>query len=349
VVLDGAAGTLAVAPDGESLARIRAAQSRQADRREREKSACLQPAVTRDGQRVHVHANLAGPDDAERALSLGAEGVGLLRSEFLFLERSDAPSEDEQEAAYSAVARAFGPERPLTLRTLDVGGDKPLRYLPVAGEANPFLGLRGLRLLLGRPDVLRPQLRACLRAGRYGQLRLMFPMVAQLGELRAARALVAEECARLDLPAPPVGIMVEVPSAALLADTFAREADFFSIGTNDLTQYTLAMDRTHPRLAAQVDGLDPSVLRLIALTVEGARRHARPVGVCGGLASDPQAIPLLLGLGVLELSVSVPALPAVKARVRGLDLDECKRLAERALDEDGAAAVRALVPQAEEQ
>jgi len=343
-ILDGSRGELRLDPPAHELEAVRARQQRLAERRRAEAGAAHAPAVTRDGTRIEVAANVRGAAEAEEAVRLGGDGVGLLRSEFLFLDRDQAPSEDEQYEAYRAVARALGRERPLVVRTLDVGGDKPLAYLPLPREENPFLGVRGLRLLLDHADVLRTQVRAILRASTEGRLHLMLPMVARLEELRAARRLIEEERERLGVAPVPVGIMVEVPSAALLADAFAREADFFSVGTNDLTQYTLAMDRGHPKLAPFVDGLDPAVLRLVAEAARAAAAHGRWIGVCGGIAGDLQAVPLLVGLGVGELSVSVPSIPAVKARVRELDLAECKALAARALAAATAAEVRALVP-----
>src|SRR4030095_4274099 len=249
---------------------------------------------------------------------LGGEGVGLLRSEFLFLGRRDAPTEEEQFETYKSIAEALGPGRPLIIRTLDVGGDKPLAYLPIPKEDNPFLGERGVRVGLDRPEILRTQLRAILRAAAFGKVSVMFPMIATLNELRDVKAMLGEEAASLG------GRPVE---AGIMAWHFAREANFFSIGTNDLTQYTLAMDRGHPKLARQVDGLSPAVLRLIAHTVGGAQPLGRRVGVCGAIASDPGAVPILLGIGVDELSVSLPAIPAVKAQIRGLHLEECPRLA----------------------
>ena len=232
----------------------------------------------------------------------------------------------------------------MIIRTLDVGGDKPLSYLPIPKEDNPFLGERGIRVGLDRPEILRTQIRAILRAATAGKISVMFPMIATLEELREVKALLAEEATSLGLPPVPAGIMVEVPATAVMAAQFAREADFFSVGTNDLTQYTLAMDRGHPKLAPQVDGLNPAVLRLIAHTVKGASPAGRRVGVCGGIASDPSAVPILLGIGVNELSVSLPSIPAVKAQIRTLRLEDCRQLAERALAAESAQEVRALVP-----
>jgi phosphocarrier protein FPr len=277
-------------------------------------------------------------------VTLGGEGVGLLRSEFLYLERQTAPSEDEQAQIYADIATALD-GRPMIIRTLDVGGDKPLPYLPMPREENPFLGIRGVRIGLERPELLRTQVRAILRAAKGHKLRMMFPMIATIDEIRSVKGLVDEE--RVEVPdagAVELGIMVEVPSAAVMARQFAREVDFFSIGTNDLTQYTLAMDRGHPKLGAKADAMNPAVLRLIAQTVDGAHAEGKWVGVCGGIASDPQAVAILVGIGVDELSVSVPAIPAIKAEVRTRSLADCQALAEQALSCDTAAEVRALVP-----
>jgi phosphocarrier protein FPr len=343
VVLDGDAGTLRPGPSAAEEAEIVRRQESSARRRAAELAVAAEPAVTRDGHRVEIAANVGAVDEARRVPEVGGEGVGLLRTEFLFLERHTAPTEDEQATVYEAIARALGPERIVIIRTLDVGGDKPLPYLPMAAEANPFLGERGIRLLLSRPEIFAVQVRAILRASRAGKVAIMFPMVSTIAEWHAAREVVERERLALGVAPLEVGIMIETPSAALLADRFAREADFFSIGTNDLTQYTLAMDRTNPGLAPQVDALHPSVLRLIERAVAGARAHGRWVGVCGGLAGDPQAVPVLVGLGVDELSVSVPIVPAVKAQVRTLSLDECRTTARLALDAADGAEVRALV------
>lgn len=344
VILDGSGASLRLNPSAEEMARLKARQERLAAKKKTDLENAASPAVTVDGCQVEVAANIGGLSDAKAAMSLGGEGVGLLRTEFLFLDRETAPSEDEQAQVYSDIARALGPDRSLVIRTLDVGGDKPLPYLPIAKEENPFLGERGVRVGLNRPEVLRTQLRAILRAAGAGKLLVMFPMVATLTEWRAAKTIFDEERARLGADPIPVGIMVEIPAAAIMAEQFAREADFFSVGTNDLTQYTLAMDRGHPKLAPQVDALNPSVLQLIALAVKGAHQHGRWVGICGGIASDPQAVPILIGLGVTELSVSIPAIPAIKAQIRTLSLADCRQLAQKALTMDSAAGVRELVP-----
>ncbi|HEU4641181.1 MAG TPA: phosphoenolpyruvate--protein phosphotransferase [Gemmatimonadaceae bacterium] len=343
VVLDGDAGLLDTAPDAARMARIAERQAADARRRASELAAAASPAITRDGHRVEVVANIGDVDGAHRVPEVGGEGVGLLRSEFLFLHRHAAPDEDEQTRSYEAVARALGPERILVIRTLDVGGDKALPYLAVADEANPFLGERGVRLTLNHPALFRAQIRAILRASVSGRVAMMFPMIATLAEWRAAREMVERERAELGVPAVPVGIMVETAAAALMAERFAREADFFSIGTNDLTQYTLAMDRSNPRLAPQLDALHPAVLRLIERTVDGAHAHGRWVGVCGAAAGDIAAVPVLVGLGVDELSADVPLVPAVKARVRTLSLEACRATAREALDASDGAAVREIV------
>lgn len=343
VVLDGSKGALRLNPSEEEIARIRDQQQKQAAKRQTDLAHAAEPAITGDGHRLEIVANISGLADAEQIARLGGEGVGLLRSEFLFLERTSAPGEDEQADTYAAIARTLGPDQTLVIRTLDVGGDKPLPYLPIPHEDNPFLGERGIRVGLDRPEILRTQLRAILRAASAGKVMVMFPMISTLAEWRAAKAMLEEERRKLNTPAIPVGIMVEVPAAAVLAEQFAREADFFSIGTNDLTQYTLAMDRGHAKLAPQVDGLNPAVLQLIAQTVKGAHQHGKWVGICGGIASDPQAVPLLIGLGVDELSLSLPAIPAIKAQIRALSLNQCQALAQKALTLDTAGEVRGLV------
>jgi len=344
IALDGGTGSVLRDPDPAEAAQVRAAQAAHAARRADDERSAMAPAITRDGRRIEVAANVGSVDEARRAAAAGAEAVGLLRTEFLFLERATAPGEDEQREVYAAIAAAMA-GRPVIVRTLDIGGDKPLPYLAQPAEANPFLGMRGLRLCLERPELLRQQLRAILGAASAGSLRIMLPMVADLAELRAARAILAEIAAERSAPALEVGIMIEVPSAAILARAFAPEVDFFSIGSNDLTQYTLAMDRTHPTLAARADGLHPAVLRLIELTVEAAHAHGKWVGLCGELGADPVAVPILVGLGVDELSVNVPAVAAVKSRIRALSFAEARELAARALRCATAGEVRkAMTP-----
>ncbi|MFA6319065.1 MAG: phosphoenolpyruvate--protein phosphotransferase [Elusimicrobiota bacterium] len=348
LILDADKGFLLTAPSETELEAARARQAKACTRRGVELAAAREEACTKDGRRIRVEANIGKASEAEAAARAGAEGVGLCRSEFLFLERDAAPTEDEQAEAYAAMARAF-PGGSVVVRVLDVGGDKRLPYLAMAQEENPFLGERGIRLLLERPELFRTQLRALLRAAKDGPgLKVLFPMVADLEELRAAKAMLAEEARRLGISPLPAGVMIEVPSAALLSEPLAREADFFSIGTNDLTQYTLAMDRGNPKLAARVDALHPAVLRMIQHAVEGAKVHGRAVGVCGGAAGDLQAVPLLIGLGVTELSMSPASVPAVKAAVRRADAADCTELARKALAMSSAAEVRGLTAGREE-
>jgi multiphosphoryl transfer protein len=341
LVLDGDEGRLQVAPN---QAEIAIAQTRLAQRRARladAKSSASEPCRTADGQRIEVFANLAAVAETAGAVENGAEGCGLLRTEFLFMDREAAPSEAEQLAAYQAIADALD-GRPLVIRTLDAGADKPVSYLPLGTEANPALGVRGIRVSLAWPELLRAQVRAVLSVSPAGQARILLPMIASLAEIRAARAVIAEVAAELGVAIPQVGAMIETPAAAVTADLLATEVDFFSVGTNDLTQYALAMDRTEPQLAAQVDGLHPAVLRLIAETVRGASKLARPVAACGALASDLVAAPILVGLGVTELSGAPGAVPELKQLIRGLSLAQCGEIAQRALAQTSAAEVRGL-------
>lgn len=345
VVLDGYQGQLKINLSDEQLGAIRQQQADDAKLARQDKASAHLAAVTVDGEQLEVVANIANADDARASVELGGEGVGLLRSEFMFLNRASAPDEDEQYHAYKTIIEQLD-GRPIIIRTLDVGGDKPLSFLPMPEEENPFLGERGIRIGIRRPAILRTQVRGILRAAKEAKslVRIMFPMVGTIEELRAAKALVVEEANSLEVSNYEIGIMVEVPSTAVMADVFAKEVDFFSIGSNDLTQYCLAVDRGHPKLAAQLDGIHPAVLRLIDMTVKGAHKHGKWVGVCGGIASDVQAVPLLLGLGVDELSTSVPALPEVKAQIRELDMTQCKTLASTALSLATAEEVRQLSP-----
>jgi phosphocarrier protein FPr len=341
-ILDGLGGMLVIDPSAEDRAAARALGRDLAKQRDEERRACYQPAMLRDGARIEVVANIGSPGEAASAVDAGGEGVGLVRTEFLFLGRDTPPTEDEQLAAYTEMTRALN-GLPLIIRTLDIGGDKEVPYLAMPSETNPFLGERGIRLCLARPELFRTQLRAILRAARTGPIRIMYPMIATLEELVRARAITDE--VRREVGAEPVelGIMIEVPSAVMMADELARSVDFFSIGTNDLTQYTLAMDRQHPVLAMQADGLHPAVLRMIDRTVKSARAAGIWVGACGGVAGDPKGVAILVGLGVSELSVSIPSIAAVKAQIRGLTMAKARTLAERALACRNAVEVRALV------
>lgn len=343
IILSGDSGRITIDPDPAAVAHAEEVQRGRQAKRAEAVQAAAEPAITQDGHRVEVVANIGGVADAKRAVAAGAEGAGLLRTEFLFLGRDQAPSEEEQFETYRAIVEAMQ-GLPIIVRTLDIGGDKPLPYIDVPHEANPFLGERGLRLCLNRPELLQQQVRGILRAAAYGPLRIMFPMVADVSEWRAAREIVEAVRAELKAPRVDLGIMIEVPSAALMADAFAPEVDFFSIGTNDLTQYTLAMDRQHPIMASKADAIHPAVLRLIARTVEAAHKAGKWVGICGELGSDAQAVPILVGLGVDELSVSAPAVPLVKAQVRGLTLPQAQALGQKALTCANAAEVRKVSP-----
>ncbi len=345
-VLDGDAGELRLSPGEAEREEIRERCARRAARRSADRLAASEPAVTTDGARVVVLANAASLADAEEGIASGAEGIGLLRSELLFLDRANVPTEDEQEAVYRAIAEAVGPGRPIVVRTFDAGGDKPLRWLPLPEEENPALGERGIRVFIDRPDLFRTQLRALLRVPAEYDVRVTFPMVATLDEWRDALADLEEERVRLDAPRRLAGMTVEVASAAILAEAFLADASFVTLGTNDLTQFTLAMDRGHPRLSPRADALDPAVLFLVGRTAAAARKRGIPASVCGALAGDLAAVPLLLGLGVSELSVGAAQVPSVKARVRELSLDACRSLAVRALGATTAAEVRALLARA---
>ncbi|MFL5350237.1 MAG: phosphoenolpyruvate--protein phosphotransferase [Hyalangium sp.] len=339
LIVDGDTGRVVAAPSS--------ARRQRTERRMEEKQVLQQAAYsrrheearTRDGHRVEVGANIGNTAHAAEAIERGAEGIGLLRTEFVFMAHPQMPDLATQIGEYRRAFDALA-GRPLVARTLDVGGDKPLAYWPMPPEDNPFLGLRGIRLTLTRPEVLETQLRALLTAAGARPLRIMFPMVKDVDEFRAGKAIFDRVQAEVKAADVQLGIMIEVPSCALLAPTLAKEAHFFSIGTNDLTQYTLAIDRDHPQLSAQSDALHPAVLQMIRLTVEAAHAEGRWVGVCGELGSDPLAIPVLVGLGVDELSVSSPRVPLVKARIRELTLPQARELAALALRQPTAPAVR---------
>ena len=333
---------LVVASDESELDRARKEAERADARRQAARACAHDLGATADGTRIEVFANLGSVSDAELAVSEGAEGCGLLRTEFLFLDRISPPGEEEQRDAYQRIADALG-HRPLFVRTLDIGADKPAPWLPLQAEDNPALGLRGIRLQLARPELLETQFRALLGVRTVRPLRIMLPMVAALDDLLRARAILERVATELNAAPPDLGIMVETPAAALLADALAKEAAFFSIGTNDLSQYVLARDRTNPAVSSGLHSLDPAVLRLIDRTVRGAKVHGRMTGVCGGLAALPEAIPILIGLGITELSVPSAAIAETKAIVRSFDLERCRELATNCLDAPDAASVRALV------
>lgn len=338
MVLDGESGEVIVGP---SLAELERAKQRQAEwqtAHEAQLSATMQPAITLDGQHVEVVANIGSAEEAKRAVELGGEGVGLFRTEFLYLGRDTMPSEHEQTEAYRAVFQELGP-RPVVVRTLDIGGDKAVSYLGLSAEANPFLGWRGIRMIRERPDLLENQLRSLLgAAGELGtDLRIMLPMVSSLEEIERAREIMQLAVSKLQAAGRAVpervqfGIMIEVPSAAMLSDILAQHVDFFSIGTNDLTQYALAVDRTNERVAGLASPYHPSVLRLIELTIKSAHAHGKWVGLCGELGGDILAVPVLLGLGLDEFSMAVSSIPAVKDAIRHWTLPAARQVAAEAL------------------
>jgi multiphosphoryl transfer protein len=340
LLLDGDAGTLVVDPPAGELADAEDRRERGAARRAEARRHAHEPATTRDGARIEVFANLGAASEAAAAVEAGAEGVGLLRTEFLFLDRPELPGEDEQAETLREIARALD-GRPLVVRTLDAGADKPLPALPMPPEANPFLGVRGIRLALARPEVLATQLRAILRVAAEFPVKAMLPMVATVAELRAARAALEEARGATGIDAPlELGIMVEVPAAALGAARLAEHADFFSVGTNDLTQYTMAAERGEERLASLLAGPQPAVLALVRATVEAASARGRWVGVCGELAGDPAAAVLLAGLGVTELSMAPALVPEAKAALRSVSLADARAAAASALDAADADAAR---------
>jgi multiphosphoryl transfer protein len=346
VILDADHGRIESDPPPERLDEARQRISDRRTRRAAEARDAKELCFTADGVRIEVFANLASVEDAHAAVATGAEGCGLLRTEFLFLDRDTPPSQEEQQQVYSEIAAVLG-NRPLIVRTLDIGADKSVPYVVLGHEDNPALGMRGIRLSFARPDLLVTQLTAIVAAVPLEQCRIMLPMVTEVDELRQVRRL-------LDGLSPPgglagkfaLGAMIETPAAAMLADSIASEADFLSIGTNDLTQYVLAADRGNAAVAARADALHPAVLRLIRRTTDGAREHGRWTGVCGGLASDAVAAPILIGLGVTELSVAPAAVAAIKATVRELRSDACRALAERACAAASSFEVRAMAAEA---
>ncbi|MGN5724112.1 phosphoenolpyruvate--protein phosphotransferase [Acinetobacter calcoaceticus] len=341
LLINGDTGTFVLNPNTQQIEQAKHERELQQKIREEAERHSQEPAITQDQHQIEVAANLGKVQATAHAVECGAEAIGLLRTELVFMAHSSAPNEATQEADYRVVLDALA-GRPLVVRTLDVGGDKPLPYLPIAEEENPFLGLRGIRLTLRQPELLRQQLIALLKAADDRPLRIMFPMIGRVEEWRAAKAILDEVKAAHPCADLQVGIMIEVPSAALLAPILAQEVDFFSIGTNDLTQYTLAIDRGHPILSAEADGLHPSILQLIDHTVKAAHKHGKWVGICGELAADPKAVPILMGLGVDELSMSPNSIPLVKAQIRTLNYSQAQALAKRALECESATAVRQL-------
>ncbi|MGE5701906.1 MAG: phosphoenolpyruvate--protein phosphotransferase [Clostridia bacterium] len=336
VIVDGTAGTIHINPDEQTLAKYRQqAEAEQAQAEQLEKLREL-PAETIDGRRVELAVNIGRPEEIEAALAKGAEGVGLFRSEFLFMDREQLPSEEEQFVAYrDAIAGMAG--KPVIIRTLDVGGDKHLPYLDIPKEDNPFLGWRAIRISLDRIDLFKTQLRAILRASAFGKALVMFPMISHVEQIRAAKRLMEEAKQELRQEgiafdkAIATGIMMEIPAACLIADALAQEVDFFSIGTNDLVQYTLAVDRMNERLGDLYSYFHPAVLRLIQNVIDASHRNGIWTGMCGEMAADPLAAPLLLGMGLDEFSCNANSLPRVKEQIRRHTYEQAQSVAKHVL------------------
>lgn len=345
VILDGDSGVIVVEPDDALQDRYERKQAKADMLQKAALDVAHKPAITVDGHQVEVVANVGSLDEAQQALNQGAEGIGLLRTEFLYLDRHTAPTEDEQYAIYHTIFQVMA-QRPVVIRTLDVGGDKSPTYMDLGQEANPFLGLRGIRVGMAHPELFQTQIRAILRAAPDHDVRIMFPMIATLEELRQAKAMLKEIQSELISPAAiQIGIMVEIPAVVQMVDVFAEEVDFFSVGTNDLTQYTFAVDRTNPKVANLADACHPAILRQIAHVIAEAHKQGTWVGVCGELAGDPDAIPVLLGLALDEFSMSPALIPQAKSIIRSWTLRDARTLAQDALNLESARAVRELVHQ----
>lgn len=334
-ILDGADGTLTVDPTDEETACYQSRKAQADCEAQALEAFRTSPSQTKDGAALEICANIGTPQEAQRAMEYGADGVGLFRSEFLFMDRDALPTEEEQFEAYRMATQTMA-GKPLIIRTLDVGGDKKLPTLELPQEDNPFLGFRAIRMTLSHPEIFRPQLRAILRAAAYGDVRVMFPMIGSMDQLREAKALLREQEQTLQAEGVPtgsvkVGMMVEIPAAAVLAEEFAKEVDFFSIGTNDLTQYTLAVERGNAAVAHLYAPEHPAVLRLIAMTAQAAAERHIPCGMCGEAAGDPKLAPAFVGMGVNELSMSPRRVPAVRKLLSGLTMDECRQAAEKLL------------------
>jgi phosphotransferase system enzyme I (PtsI) len=348
VIVDGLRGEITIDPNDIAIEEARTRGARHIAFARGLLSARNQPCVTRDGEPVALKANVELPAEAILALDHGAEGIGLYRTEFIYIDRPTMPSEEEQYQLYRAVVEAVAP-RPVTLRTFDIGGDKFASSFHLSAEMNPALGLRAVRLALSRPEVFLTQLRAMLRASAHGDLRIMIPMVASVQELREVRRILDRAMQEVDADGKPrakhvpLGIMVEVPSAVVMADVLAREAEFFSIGTNDLIQYTLAIDRANRALAPLASPFHPAILRMIRQAARAASSRGVPVALCGAMASDPLAAVLLVGLGIRELSMEAAAIPEIKEALRRVTTADCERTAEAALGLDTAEAVEDLV------
>lgn len=351
VILDGAEGTVIVNPSPAEIESYQQKRTTYAARQAEYNKLKDEPSVTADGVRVELVANIGNPQDAEGAVRNGAEGVGLYRTEFLYMGRTSLPSEEEQYEAYKAVAEAFGKQQTIVIRSLDIGGDKELPYLDLPKEMNPFLGYRAIRLCLDRPDIFKTQLRAVLRASVHGNIKLMYPMIASLQELRAANSVLQEardELAKEQIPYNPdmeVGMMIEIPAAAVIADQLAKEVDFFSVGTNDLIQYTMAADRMNEKISYLYQPFNPAVLRLVNMVIKAAHKEGKWAGMCGEMAGNATAIPVLLGMGLDEFSMSASSILPARSLLKKLDKQEMERLAEHALTLETAEEIKAFIEQ----
>lgn len=349
VVLDGTKGLILVNPDQATLHMYQQKKEKFEQRREEMKQYKDKPSVTADGHHVELVANIGNTEDALGARNNGAEGVGLFRTEFLYMGRDNFPSEEEQYNSYRTVAETLGAEKPVVIRTLDIGGDKELSYLELPKEMNPFLGYRAIRLCLDRQDLFKTQLRAILRASAHGNIKMMYPMIATLTELRAANAVLKEAQAELDAEGiaynkdMEVGIMIEIPAAAIIADQLAKEADFFSIGTNDLVQYTMAADRMNEKVSHLTQPFNPAVLRLIRMVIEAAHKEGKWAGMCGEMAGNLTAIPILLGLGLDEFSMSASSVLPARVLMSRLNREEMKQLAQEALSLETEEEIKLFV------
>ncbi|HEY3592570.1 MAG TPA: phosphoenolpyruvate--protein phosphotransferase, partial [Polyangiaceae bacterium] len=348
VLVDGFRGEVTVSPSPEIIAEAEERSNRHIAMVRNLREDRAKQAATSDGVAVHLRANIELSAEAVLAINHGAEGIGLYRTEFLYVDRASPPDEDEQYELYRMVIETMYP-RPVTLRTFDIGGDKFVSTFQVPPEMNPALGLRAVRLALSRPDVFLHQLRAMVRASAHGEMRIMIPMISSLREFQEVRRLVGTAIREVDARGQkraaniPLGVMIEVPSAAIMADLFAREAEFLSLGTNDLVQYALAIDRTSRSLAYLASPFDPSILRLIQLVISAAEKYSRPLSVCGAMASDPLAATLLVGLGIRELSMEAAAVPEIKEALRRIALTEAIAVAQEALRQESAEDVERVL------
>lgn len=349
VIIDGNEGVVLLNPDNSTLGQYMIKRQEHLEYLKQLEDLKNKPCETGCGRhRVEISANIGTPRDCAGALSNGAEGIGLYRTEFLYMDRDNLPNEEEQFEAYKSVAAAMAP-RPVIIRTLDIGGDKKLPYLDMPEELNPFLGWRAIRLCLDKPDILKTQLRAMLRASNYGKLKIMYPMISNAEEIRRANSILSEakdELVREGIPFDQkieVGIMVEIPAAAIIADLLIKEVDFFSIGTNDLIQYTIAVDRMNEQISHLYEPLHPALLRLIKNVIDASHRAGKWTGMCGEMAGDVLTAPILLGMGLDEFSMSAVSIPLVKKVIRSLTYDEARNIAQKALDLETPSEIKAML------